>query len=310
MHPALRDAIITHRKTLQPGAKKASYNYRFNWRYPHKIEKQVESFVAGIFKSMSGPMMLQLKQSIPDYDRNRGVVRIDESDYVIAGIVDTYIENQAVQQEEVKDSDIEKYIVLLLLFLGSEWDRFVEKYAGTTVAVPIDMELYKQGFIKQLRNSIQEDLLSFFQSTKTILHNDLSKRESYQKTYTMIFNRFKSLVLNRSKLIARNFVSNTYSDLSKIIFTIMGLPEYIWQTMSDEKVRGSPGKYAKKIPSHFVMEGIICKWANDNTYSIDGTAWQPRTDLMEKKAPGKATNCRCTGRPYIVNDLKAIDNVK
>jgi len=309
MHPTLYSAIKEHRRKMRVGQRKASLNTKFTWKYPYRAEKNTEDYISRLFVNLVGPTVLYLKQHIPDYEMNRGVSRIDTSEQELIESLDGFSLTVPTGIDNVKQEDSNTLLAIIIALLLAEWDRFTTQYAGIPVPMSLDLELYKQEFIVQLHKMLSTEITAFYAAAKTLLSNALASKEVYQKTYTQIFERFKRLVITRAKYIARNLISNAQSHLSQLLFTIAGFPNYIWNVNMDEVLRGNPsGKYANKIPSHFVMSGIICVWSNDGTFSIDGVTWNPRTSMMEFKAPGRATNCRCWATPYIKKDLIAIDN--
>jgi len=309
MHPTLYSAIKEHRRKMRPGQRKASLNTKFTWKYPYRAEKRAEDYVSHLFVSVAGPTMFYLKKHIPDFEVNRGVLRIDTSEQEMIESLDTFSTLASTGIDSIKQKDSDAILLIIVGLLLSEWDRYTTLYAGVPVAMHTDLEIYKQEFLIQLRKMLSTEVTAFYTAAKTLLGNALASKEIYQKTYTQIFERFKRLVITRAKYVARNLISNTQSHLSQLLFTVAGIPNYIWVVNMDEVLRGNPsGKYANKIPSHYVMSGIICTWSNDGVYSLDGTTWIPRTEMMEFKAPGRAVNCRCMASPFIRKDLVDIDN--
>ena len=68
-----------------------------------------------------------------------------------------------------------------------------------------------------------------------------------------------------------------------------GLKLYEWSTSADERVR----------PSHALMEGKLCKWADPKVYSDDGgKTWKDRPEGATLFHPGEEEGCRCTALSY------------
>jgi uncharacterized protein with gpF-like domain len=92
---------------------------------------------------------------------------------------------------------------------------------------------------------------------------------------------------NRAKLIASDQTGKLISDLSQARQTKLGIPSYIWKTVDDMAVVGTPGgKYpigTKAHNDHFHRNGKEFFWS------------QPPPDGH----PGKAINCRCVALPVI-----------
>jgi uncharacterized protein with gpF-like domain len=69
----------------------------------------------------------------------------------------------------------------------------------------------------------------------------------------------------------------------------LGLKLYEWSTSLDERVR----------PSHKLMEGKLCKWADSTVYSTDGgKTWKPRPSGAAQTYPGEEEGCRCVALSY------------
>lgn len=119
----------------------------------------------------------------------------------------------------------------------------------------------------------------------------------------------------RAKLIARDQIGKLNGQLTKKRMAESGLNMYIWRTAFDERVRGRPGgKYPKAIPSHWVMEGKICRWDNASLYAEKSEIkpgkpipWKPRTGKMPIAHPGEPIQCRCTAIPYFDELIDEVD---
>ena len=88
----------------------------------------------------------------------------------------------------------------------------------------------------------------------------------------------------RAELIARDQAAKFNGNLNRIRQQQIGVTEYIWWTMQDERVRGNPdGKYAKAKPSHWDRHGKTFRYA----------------DAPSDGNPGEPINCRCIARPVL-----------
>ena len=89
-----------------------------------------------------------------------------------------------------------------------------------------------------------------------------------------------------------------------------GIEMYEWSTAGDERVRGTPGnkKTENAIPSHFLMEGVLCRWDDPTVYSDDdGETWIPREPDMPMEHPGFPIQCRCTAISRMDKITKQVD---
>lgn len=118
----------------------------------------------------------------------------------------------------------------------------------------------------------------------------------------------------RAKVIARDQTSKMNTSLSAIRQQNIGITMYIWRTVQDSRVVGTPGgKYPynpknKLHKNHYIMEGKVCRWDNADVYSDDnGKTWKPRTAEMPHNHPGTDIMCRCRPAPFIdIQTFKAM----
>ena len=101
----------------------------------------------------------------------------------------------------------------------------------------------------------------------------------------------------RARIIARDQTAKLNSSLTQGRMTDAGLETYVWDTAQDERVRGDPnGFYPKALPSHFVMQGKICRW-DDPTVWFENGEWVKRPGDAPYFHPGMAIMCRCVAVP-------------
>ena len=108
----------------------------------------------------------------------------------------------------------------------------------------------------------------------------------------------------RAKVLARDQTSKMNTSISAIRQVNLGIDCYVWKTVEDERVVGKPGgvypKTTKLHKNHYIMQGLLCKWADPNVYSDDkGATWKPRTAQMPHNHPGEDIMCRCRPAPFI-----------
>ena len=103
---------------------------------------------------------------------------------------------------------------------------------------------------------------------------------------------------NRAKIIARDQTAKLNGDLTQGRMADAGLETYIWDTAQDERVRGNPGgKYADAVPSHWVMQGLVCRWDNPAVCRNEQGEWVSRPPEAPTTHPGMAIMCRCVALP-------------
>lgn len=103
---------------------------------------------------------------------------------------------------------------------------------------------------------------------------------------------------NRAKIIARDQCSKLNASLTEGRMQDAGLQTYIWDTAQDERVRGNPsGRYANALPSHFAMQGLVCRWDDPTVCRDKQGNWVPRPADAPLVHPGIAILCRCVALP-------------
>jgi uncharacterized protein with gpF-like domain len=116
---------------------------------------------------------------------------------------------------------------------------------------------------------------------------------------------FKKLE-TRAELIARDQSLKLYSDLGEKRQRSTGLVWYVWRSMEDERVVGTPGgKWPEPTDghgNHFFMNGKVCRWDDSTVYadSIDDAKngkWKQRPEKSSGEVPGRSYNCRCYAEP-------------
>lgn len=102
----------------------------------------------------------------------------------------------------------------------------------------------------------------------------------------------------RAAVIARDQVAKLNSSLSRGRMEQAGFETYIWSTSMDERVRGNPGGlYPGAVPSHWVMEGRVCRWDNPGVWQDRDGSWVSRPLDAPTVHPGEAIMCRCVAVP-------------
>lgn len=108
-----------------------------------------------------------------------------------------------------------------------------------------------------------------------------------------------SVAKNRAQLIARDQVNKFNAQLTEERQTRLGVEEYTWKTVNDQRVRGKPGgKYPKAPHSHWDMQDKRCRW-DDPTVYHNGKKWINRTASMPQVHPGQEIQCRCYAEPIL-----------
>lgn len=116
--------------------------------------------------------------------------------------------------------------------------------------------------------------------TTGTLHEDLAKQ--------LQDNAF-GYAENRAELIAIDQVGKLTGQLNRQRQLDLGVTQFVWKTVGDERVRGKQGgKYPKAKPSHDARDGKTYSWA-------DGVAGRNG----EREFPGTPIRCRCHAEPVL-----------
>jgi hypothetical protein len=154
-----------------------------------------------------------------------------------------------------------------------------------------------------VRNLREETFYKLEMSLRTAIQNGTSTKQLTQQ-----LEQIGQHTKKRCALIARNEIKNVTRELSQRREQNAGFEVYEWVTAEDERVRGNPnGLYPKTKPSHFIMNGLYCRYDDDSVYSSDqGKTWKKRTAKMDKGKPGQEINCFLPNTPisFISNPLK------
>lgn len=112
----------------------------------------------------------------------------------------------------------------------------------------------------------------------------------------------------KCRLLARDQIGKLQGQVAEAQMEEIGLEMYIWDTSGDERVRGNPaGKYPTAVPSHYVMDGLLCRWDDATVYSKDnGKTWINRPANAVKLHPGRDIQCRCVALAYIPELLSEV----
>jgi hypothetical protein len=100
--------------------------------------------------------------------------------------------------------------------------------------------------------------------------------------------------------LARDQIGKLNGQTTQARMESLGLKMYEWMTAGDERVRGTPGGlWENARPSHYKMDGLLCRWDDPTLYSEDeGKHWLKRDSDWVQLHPGYDYNCRCTALSY------------
>lgn len=186
-------------------------------------------------------------------------------------------------------------------FNKTQFDKFAQQaiknqfIPDSTFSRPL-VEAWAQTNYELITSLPQE----YIKKANTIVSEGVQRGRLYSDITDDLRKLDKTLSQSRARLIARDQIGKLNGVLAQQRMEDADLNLYTWLTSKDERVRGNPsGRYPRAIPSHFIMEGILCKWKDKTVYSDDkGKTWKARTGKMPQAHPGEEIQCRCGPIPY------------
>jgi SPP1 gp7 family putative phage head morphogenesis protein len=138
-------------------------------------------------------------------------------------------------------------------------------------------------FVKHNIRLIQTVPSRYFSEIEGILYRGAQQGLSHTAVKKQIAERF-GVSRNRAKVIARDQAGKLNAQLTQLRHQALGVKQYRWRTVGDERVRGNPsGLSPKAVPSHWSREGKVFSWA------------RPPQDGH----PGQPIQCRCVPEPIL-----------
>jgi len=277
------------------------------WLYPLAIEKVYAKEISKLMKEYINKRMLifepELKKMI---QKNKSLYKNDafEEDFrkIKKELEDAIIAFFGVGLLFTSDLSrvIESTCDKIMVFSLEQWKRQTEAVLGDPYnSMPPDWIDIRKLWIENNYENIKGLAKDYNSKFMKIIETGIIAGWLFPDFLEEINILNGKFIGQRSAFIARNQAGNLVDRIISNYALGIGNDEYIWQTALDEKVRGNPfGRYPKAIPSHWAMEGKICKWSDSSVYSNDGRTWLKRTGIMPRVPPGYEENCRCTAGLY------------
>lgn len=161
-------------------------------------------------------------------------------------------------------------------------------------------EQVKNNWATQNYNLIRSNSIQYIARINNAVENAIVNGLSVKQLTEQIKKINKSLSDSKCRLIARDQIGKLNGQVTEAQMEEIGLEMYIWETSGDERVRGNPyGKYPDAVPSHYLMDGLLCRWDDPNVYSPDGgKTWVDRPFKAVHLHPGQDIQCRCVALSY------------
>ena len=279
----MRKSTTFARLFREQGSRKAvKLMSRRQWKYPaaleHQYARSIKFYLDKNWKSYAQtlidsyvPARMDALEDIWPEDPTRGPV---------LGALVTIAEN--MEKFNQKEWDAFKKIAVGAAFSEDDgWTQaVVDEWARTQVTL-----------ITKASNDMRD-------AVARRVRKGVAEGQNNDEIKALIMRDLPGISTRRAAIIARDQTAKLNSDLSKSRMEQAGIETYIWSTSMDERVRGLPGgKYANAVPSHYLMEGLICRWDDPTKYRNASGEWVARPNGAPLLHPGQDILCRCVALP-------------
>lgn len=286
-------AVIILNKAPKPAKKKQIEGKVID--DPKFIENEARRTLKGITK----PIQLELEYII-DNMRDKSAREVGKELEAVKKNYDFQLETTAEQIAEnwvgkVNRYNKEKFMSHMRKALGIDIGAIVDEAMKDELEI---MVMENANYIKSIPNYLVGHV-----ADRVVQHFKGIPMPENRTLRQQIKEEFK-VSDGRAKVLARDQTSKMNTSISAIRQVNLGIDCYVWKTVEDERVVGKPGgvypKTTKLHKNHYIMQGLLCKWADPNVYSDDkGATWKPRTAQMPHNHPGDDIMCRCRPAPFI-----------
>jgi len=250
------------------------------WKYPLALERQYTSAINRFmtkrwkeYAAIAVPMMVPREDALADLEPEPGT-----SGPALGAIVNIARSLDAFNKKEL---DAFKKIAIGEAF--QEQEPWVKNVLDTWAREQVT-----------LISKASQDMLD---TVARRIRDGVKAGRSAREVTAMINADLPGISYRRARIIARDQTAKLNSSLTQGRMADAGLETYIWDTAQDERVRGNPkGRYANAIPSHFIMQGKLCRW-DDPTVWFENGEWVKRAPDAPYFHPGMAIMCRCVAVP-------------
>lgn len=261
--------------------------------------KSIENEARRTLKNITKPIQLEL-EFIIDNMRDKSAREVGKELEAVKKNYDFQLETTAEQIAEnwvgkVNRYNKEKFMSHMRKALGIDIGAIVDEAMKDELEI---MVMENASYIKSIPNYLVGHV-----ADRVVQHFKGIPMPENRTLRQQIKEEFK-ISDGRAKVLARDQTSKMNTSISAIRQVNLGIDCYVWKTVEDERVVGKPGgvypKTTKLHKNHYIMQGLLCKWADPNVYSDDkGATWKPRTAQMPHNHPGDDIMCRCRPAPFI-----------
>jgi hypothetical protein len=322
MNDTLRSALVTLIKSRRQKMSRAQRQRGIKpqrWLYPWAAEARYAATIRAWFRPMRDYVHKYLKEN------QEAILHGDSSSFRADSLSMTRLDAVPGKSfkrmadslngwmgQYVPDDDESKSGSTIYMGLGNIADSTFdfnegqyEKGAKTTLGVEFPVGEDWWPFARDIWANQNYELIRSDMQKYIVQVNDLTEKAvvsgwSVSQLKKQIQGLDEKITKSRAEFIARDQIGKLNGQITQRRMESIGLTMYIWETSGDERVRGDPGgKYPNAKPSHYLMDGLLCRWDDPAVYSEDGgKTWIDRPDGAVVLHPGFDFQCRCTAVSY------------
>jgi len=263
------------------------------WIYPHAQEIMYRAFLIAVVNDLRSSVLAlldRLPAIIAERDREHHTDAWPDN-------LDTLLTTLRVQFD---DTSHKEKIKSRLLDIGQKTSDWNDAQWQKTLLDVLGVDVYRrESFLGSHIKSFVQEGSSLITKLTEDTYNDVTgvltrsiragdrvntiKDALMEKTDLGpgVFNKVET----RARLIARDQIGKFNGELTRVRQESIGIKEYIWHTVEDERVRDE----------HKALDGMLCRWDDDTVYSDDdGRTWKDRASIGAFIGqPGEDYQCRC-----------------
>ena len=312
----LIEALRMKRRAMKPRDRAKRGTKRVPWLYPSAIERAYVYKIAQWLR----PLMARVEAW---FEANAGaLLRGDHADALPGGVFKvlystlkgwvaaSWMDPNAPEKPAAVLMGLGETATALSAFNQRQWQKQLKYVLG-----------YEFGLAEQWWTTTKDvwarrnyDLIKSLNEQYISKVNDLAEKAvSNGWTYKALMDEIKATGANvtgpKARFLARDQIGKLNGQVTQARQEEAGISKYWWRTSADERVRGRPGgRYPNALPSHWAMDGLLCRWDDATTCSHDqGRTWVARPSNAVRMHPGQDYQCRCTADAFIEELVQAAD---
>jgi uncharacterized protein with gpF-like domain len=316
INAGIRSALITilksKRRKMNPAQRKRGLKPT-RWLYPWTTEKRYAAAIRAWFRPMRDYVKTYLKENsetILHGDSANLVVRQDattgRSFNVMVRSLDAWV-GQYVSDDPQRKRESPIYMGLgniaetVYDFNEGQYEKSAKAALG--IEFPVGEDWWpdaRETWQDRNYDLIRSDLKRYVGQINDMTERAVTSGWSLSEMTRQMMAMDSKLSEGRARFVARDQIGKLNGHISQRRMESAGLSMYIWSTSGDERVRGDPGGFfPDSVPSHYAMDGLLCRWDDPTVYSDDGgKTWRDRPSGAVKLHPGDDYQCRCTALAY------------